>query len=195
MLTDKYVNRANVSVVVREYANKPVSILGAVQKPGSLNISGRWTLLQAISAAGGLSERAGKRIYVLRRSENGLSDTLEIPTDELFQSGAPMWDIPIFPSDIVNIPGKTTVTVYCIGEVKSPGALTFDSGDRITLLSAMAKAGGLSDRASSAVRIKRKGPDGKESEIRVDYKRVLSGKEPDPTLLPDDVVVVKESFF
>jgi polysaccharide export outer membrane protein len=195
MLTDKYVNRANVSVVVREYANKPVSILGAVQKPGSLNISGRWTLLQAISAAGGLSERAGKRIYVLRRSENGLSDTLEIPTDELFQSGAPMWDIPIFPSDIVNIPPRTTVNVICLGEVKNPGTLQFQSDERLTLLAVIAKAGGLSDRASKTIMIRRRRADGNDVEQRVDYKRVLSGKESDPEIFPDDVVVVKESFF
>ena len=36
-LTAKYVNRANVSVVVKEFTNKPVSVLGAVQKPGSLS--------------------------------------------------------------------------------------------------------------------------------------------------------------
>ena len=31
LLTSKYVNRANVSIVVKEFANKPVSVLGAVQ--------------------------------------------------------------------------------------------------------------------------------------------------------------------
>ena len=87
MLTAKYVNRANVSVVVKEYANKPVSVVGAVQSSGSLNISGRWTLLQAISAAGGLTGDAGRKIYVLRRSENGLTDTLEIDTDESLPHG------------------------------------------------------------------------------------------------------------
>jgi polysaccharide export outer membrane protein len=170
-------------------------MLGAVQRPGSLNISGRWTLLEAITAAGGLNERAGKKIYVLRRADNGLSDTLEVPTQDLFEMTDPMWNIPIFPSDIVNIPGKTSVVVVCLGEVKSPGTLQFDSGDRITLLTVIAKAGGLSDRASPAIRVKRRGPDGRDTELKFDYKRVLSGRDPDPELRPDDVVVVKESFF
>ena len=62
MLTAKYVNRANVSVVIKEFASRPVSVVGAVQKPGSLTVSGRWYLLQAISAAGGMtpSRRAGR---------------------------------------------------------------------------------------------------------------------------------------
>ena len=96
---------------------------------------------------------------------------------------------------MVNIPARSTVIVYCLGEVKQPGALQFDSDDRISVLSAIAKAGGLTDRASSTIRVKRRGSDGKDKELVVDFKRVVSGKDPDLVLKPDDVVVVKESFF
>jgi polysaccharide biosynthesis/export protein len=195
LLRAKYVNRANVSFVVKEYANSPVSVVGAVTKPGSLSLSGRWSLLQAISAAGGLDQTAGRRIFVLRRSDNGLSDTLEIRRDDLLQATSAMWNIPIFPGDVVNIPARSTVKVFCLGEVKQPGALEFDSDDRISLLSVIAKAGGLTDRASRTILIKRKGPDGKDVETKVNYKAVIAGKEPDPALKADDVVVVQESFF
>lgn len=195
VLRQKYVNRANVSVIVREFANKPVSVVGAVSKPGSLNISGRWTLLQAISAAGGLDQTAGRKIYVLRRADNGLSDTLEIRRDDLLQSASSTWNIPILPGDVVNVPARSTVKVFCLGEVKQPGALEFDSDDRITLLSVIAKAGGLTDRASKGILIKRKGADGKDVETRLNYKAVIAGKEPDIALKADDVVVVQESFF
>ncbi len=196
LLTAKYVNRANVSVVIKEFANKPVSILGAVGRPGSLNVSGRWDLLQAISAAGGLAAGAGKKIFVLRVAENGLSDRLEIDTDELFRKSSPMWNIPIFPSDVVNIPARSIVKVFCLGELRNPGALEFDADDRISLLSVIAKAGGFSDRAAKgSIRIKRRGPDGKDTEFVVDYKRIVAGKDPDPDLRSDDVVIVKESFF
>ena len=196
MLMAKYVNRANVSVIVKEFSNKPVSIVGAVQRPGALNISGRWDLLQAISAAGGLTEKAGKKLYVLRRAENGLSDQLEIDTAHLFQKSSPIWNIPIWPSDVVNIPPKVTVKVFCLGEVKQPGALEFDSDDRLSLLTVIARAGGLTDRAAKgSIRVKRRGPDGKDQEFVVDYSRIVSGKDDDPELRPDDVVIVKESFF
>ena len=191
----KYVNRANISIVVKEFANKPVSVLGAVQKPGSLSISGRWTLVNAITAAGGLTATAGNKIYILRRAENGLSDTLEIRSDELFRSATALWNIPIQPSDIINIPARTAMTVFCLGEVKTPGALQFDSDDRLTLLSVIAKAGGLTDRASKTVRIKRRGADGKDVEKVVDFKRIVSGQIPDLPIEPNDVIVVKESFF
>lgn len=195
LLRNKYVNRANVSVIVKEFANKPVSVVGAVTKPGSLTISGRWSLLQAISAAGGLDQTAGRKIYVLRRADNGLSDTLEIKRDDLLQSASSTWNIPILPGDVVNIPARSTVKVFCLGEVKQPGALEFDSDDRISLLSVIAKAGGLTDRASNGILIKRKGPDGKDVETKVNYKAVIAGKQPDIALKADDVVVVQESFF
>ena len=191
----KYVNRASVSVVVKEYANSPVSVVGAVQKPGPLNISGNWYLLQAISAAGGLTQQAGRKIYVLRRAANGLSDRLEIKVDDLLRGASSSWNIPIFPSDIVNIPPRTPVKIFCLGEVKTPGALEFDSDDRISLLSVIAKAGGLTDRASRSIRIKHKGADGRDVETVVNFRRIVSGKDNDPVLYPDDVVVIKESFF
>jgi polysaccharide export outer membrane protein len=173
-----------------------VSIVGAVQKPGSLTISGKWDLLQAISAAGGLAPGAGRKIYVLRKSDNGLSDRLEIDTDELFVRSTARWNVPIYPSDVVNVPAKSTVKIFCLGQVKQPGALELDSDDRLTLLSVIAKAGGLTDRAARGdIRIKRRSRDGRDVEMRVDYKRIVAGKDPDPALKGDDVVIVKESFF
>jgi polysaccharide export outer membrane protein len=194
-LTEKYVNRANVSVVVKEFANRPVSVVGAVKKAGSLNISGRWSLLQAISAAGGLSSDAGRKIYVLRRAENGLSDTLEIDTDNLFRSAALMWNIPIYPADVINVPARSQVRVFCLGEVRSPGALDFTSEDRLSLLSVIARAGGLTDRASKSIRIRHRNAEGKDVETEVNFGRVLAGKDPDPPIEANDVIVVKESFF
>jgi polysaccharide export outer membrane protein len=195
LLKSKYVNRADVSVVIKEFANKPISILGAVQRPGALNISGRWFLLQAISAAGGLTEAAGRKIYVLRKKENGPSDVLEVRTDDLLRGASETWNIPIYPGDVVNIPARSTVRIFCIGEVKTPGTVELSTDDRITLLSVLSKAGGLTDKASKKVRVKRRDASGRDVETVYDYKRILAGKDPDPVLNGNDVVVVKESFF
>ncbi|MCM2316762.1 MAG: polysaccharide biosynthesis/export family protein [Thermoanaerobaculia bacterium] len=195
LLTSRYVQRANVTVSIKEFSNKPITVIGAVARPGSLSISGRYHLLQVISAAGGLTANAGRKIYVLRNSENGLSDTLEVRTSDLFESANPMWNIPIAASDVINIPAQSAVKIFCLGEVKSPGQLTFDSGDRITLLAAISKAGGMTDRASNTVKITRRSADGKDSEIVVKYGAILKGRVTDPELKPDDVIVVEESFF
>lgn len=196
LLTSKYVNRANVSVVIKDFAARPISVLGAVARPGSLQISGRWDLQQAILAAGGLGANAGKKIFVLRRAENGLSDRLEIDAADLFQRSSPVWNVPIYPSDIINVPGRSPMKIFTLGEFKSAGAIEFDSDDRVTLLNLIAKAGGLTDRASrGSIRIKRRMPNGTDVEIKADYKKIISGKEKDPELKADDVVIVKESLF
>ena len=193
VLKEKYVNRANVSVVVKEFADKPVSVLGAVHTPGALRISGKFTLLQAISAAGGLTAQAGRRVYVLRPEAGGGSHTVEVDVESLFR-GDPNANVSIYPSDIVNVPTRQAIRILCLGELKNPGAFDFDE-PRVTLLAAIAKAGGLTDRASKTIRIRRRGADGSEMQIDVNYGRVLSGKVPDPILQSEDIVVVKESFF
>jgi len=195
LLESRYVQRASVSVFIKEFRSRPITVMGAVRNPGNLAFSGRWTLLEAISAAGGLAENRGDMIYVLRRAENGLSDQIAIRVDDLIVNADPDANIPIFSNDIINIPPRVEVTVFCLGEVRNPGAVSFQSTQRITLLSAIARAGGLTDRASRKLTIKRRDRSGKDVELEADYRRILAGKEPDPELQAGDIIVVKESFF
>jgi polysaccharide export outer membrane protein len=194
VLEVKLLQRASVAVQVQEFRSRPISVIGAVRQPGNLAFSGRWTLLEALTAAGGLTDGHGSLIYVLRRADNGLSDQLAIPADDLMVRADPKVNITIVDGDLINVPGTVEVTVYCLGEVRQPGALSLKSSERITLLAVIARAGGLTDRASAKILIKRTGPSG-QSELKADYKRILAGKEPDIEMQPGDVVVVKESFF
>ena len=195
LLEAKYVQRASVAVQVREFRSKPIVVLGAVRQPGNLAFSGRWTLLEAISAAGGVADAHGDTIHVLRRADNGLTDQISIAVDDLILRADPDANIPIFANDVINVMPRVEVTVFCVGEVKQPGAQSFQSTDRITLLTAIARAGGLTDRASKKIQVKRRDRDGREREFEVDYRRILSGKDADVPLEGGDVLVVKESFL
>ena len=189
------VNRASVTVKIKEYRFKPISVIGAVGRPGPVTSSGRLTLLDVLTAAGGVGSQRGDVVYVIRHGDNGLSDQLTVRLDDLLVRGEQRVNVPIFPGDLVNVPGTVEVTVFCLGEVQRPGAVTFKSSDRMTLLTTIARAGGLSDRASYKIVVKREGAGSLIEEIQVDYKAVLAGRIPDPTLKEGDVVVVKESFF
>jgi polysaccharide export outer membrane protein len=195
MLEAKYVQRASVTVQVRDFRSKPISVIGAVRGPGNLAFSGRWTLIEALTAAGGLTDQHSSTIYVLRRAENGLSDQIAIDSEELLVKANPDVNIPIVAGDLINVPGQVEVTVFCLGEIKTPGAVNFKSGDRITVLTTIARAGGLTERASRSLRIKRREASGKEVELKVDFKRILSGKDPDVALQNGDVIVIKESLL
>jgi polysaccharide export outer membrane protein len=180
---------------VKEYRFKPISVIGAVGRPGPLPSSGRLTLLEVLTAAGGVAPSHGDVVYVLRHGDNGLSDQLTVKLDDLLLRGDPRVNVPIFPADLVNVPATVEVTVFVLGEVQKPGAIVFKSTERMTLLTTIARAGGLTDRAARKVQIKREGAGRLVEEIEVDYKAVLAGKEPDTVLKEGDVVVVKESFF
>ena len=193
-LEAKMLNRASVSVQVTEFRSRPISVLGAVRQAGSLPLAGRWTLLEALTAAGGLSEANGGVVYVLRRSETGLSDQVGISVHDLMVRADTRVNIPIFPGDLINVPVAVEVTVYTLGEVEQSGAVTFKSSERITLLTAIARAGGLTDRAGNKILVKR-GLGSGLTELTFDYKRILAGKDPDVELQQGDVIVIKESFF
>ena len=195
LLESRYVNRASVSVQVTEFRSRPITVIGAVKTPGNLAFSGRWTLLDALAAAGGLADNHGDVIHVLRRADNGLTDQVEIPVDDLMVRGDPEANLPIHANDLINVPARVEVTVYCLGEVRQPGAIAFRSTERITLLAVLARAGGLTDRASKKMLVKRRTGDSLGEEIEVDYRKVLAGKDPDLALGEGDVVVVKESLF
>jgi polysaccharide export outer membrane protein len=196
LLESKYVQHASVDFKVLEFRARPISVIGAVKQPGNLGFSGRWTLLEALTAAGGLAENHGNVLYVLRRSDSGLSDQIAVDLDDLLLRADPRVNLPLFANDLVNVPSAVEVIVYCLGEVARPGALTFKSTERITLLSAISRAGGLTDRAAKKILVKRAATaTAPAAEIEVDYKRILAGKAPDVDLRQGDVIVIKESFF
>ena len=194
-LEARLLQRASVSVQVREFRARPISVIGAVRQPGPLEFSGRWTLLEALTAAGGVTENHGRVVYILRRADNGLSDQIAVDLDELLVRANAKLNIPIYANDLITVPVAVPITLYCLGEVARPGALSFKSSDRVTLLAAIAQAGGLTDRAASKILVKRAGGTGPDRELTVDYKRILAGKDPDVELREGDVIVVKESFF
>jgi polysaccharide export outer membrane protein len=195
LLETKYVRRASVTIQVKEFRSRPIAVIGAVRQPGNLAFSGRLTLLEALALAGGLAENHGETIFVLRRSENGLADQLAVSVTDLLSRGDPDVNVPIFANDVINVPAVVQVTVFCLGQVRNPGALVFKDSERITLLTAIARAGGLSERAASKVRIKRREADGREVELVADYKRTVAGKDRDVELREGDIVVVKESLL
>ena len=194
-LEESFLQRATVTVRVVEFRSRPISVIGAVRRPGTLELSGRWNLLDALTDAGGLAEGHGEVVNILRRADNGLHDQLTISIDDLLVRADPTVNVPIFSNDVISVPLAAPITVYLMGEVTSTGAMTFRSNQRPTLLTAIAQAGGLTKRASTKLSVKRQAEDGSRYEIVVRYKRVLGGEEPDLPLQDGDLIVVKESFL
>ena len=191
-LQAKYVNNANVSVNVKEYKSRQVSLLGEVKSPGAYYIMSQRTLLQLLSEAGGLTSAAGGKCFVFRPG----SPKIDIDLRELMVNGNLAMNILIYPGDVVNVPADAKITVYVLGAVRQPGAVQMSTSMPVTLLSAIANAGGPSESAKqSDIKIKRKNISGTENVIKANLKDILKGKVEDIPLFEGDIVTVPESFF
>ena len=196
LLSAKYVKNPQVTIFIKEYKNQQVAVIGAVEKAGSYELVGRRNLLQIVSMAGGFSESAGDEIFILREGPDGKNETITIDLKDLLVNGNQALNVPIEPNDVINVPVNREVRVFVMGRVNKPGAVRSKLSEGITLLQAIADAGGLAEGAKqSQVLITRKDKAGKEQKIRINLKDVISGKRKDLVLQEGDVVYVPESFW
>jgi polysaccharide export outer membrane protein len=194
LLESNYLAKATVRVRVVEFASKPISVVGAVVRPGLISATGNTTLLQAITQAGGLAATHGKELYILRTGLNGITEQVAVPIEELLVNGNPDMNIPLSPNDLVNVPVDTPVTIYVGGEVMHPGKVQFRSSQTPTLLQAITDAGGPTDRASKVAIITRV-EKGKSRTIKVRFMDIVRGRKPDFVLRDSDTVWLDESLF
>ena len=185
LLADGYLLSPQVNVFVEEYRSKKVTVLGEVNQPGLIELQGSISLLEIISRAGGLTEDAGGLITIKRNTINVADEkkSISIKIKNLIERGDTSFNIPIQDGDSIYV-AKAGV-FYITGEVQRPGS--FKHEDNPTVLKAITLAGGLTDHgAPGRVRVIRI-VDGEEV--------VLKNVAMDETILPDDVIVVPETYF
>ena len=107
-------------------------------------------------------------------------------------------DFLVNPRVIIKLISTQSSQIVLLGEVKKPGVYPLAYGETITLLQAVAGAGGFTELASpDRVRIVRRGPDGQQVTIPVRVSDLLKGKrgQRDIPLEPNDVIMVPEVLF
>jgi polysaccharide export outer membrane protein len=201
----EFVQDPQVSISLVQFRSDPAFFVGAFKNPGIYTLTGRRTLIEMLSAIGGLLPNAGRRVRVTRKLEYGKielpnaventekkTSTVEISLDSLTQDVNPASDIVLQPYDIISV--ERAERVYVNGEVNKSGAIELGERDTMSVGQALTEAGGFNTTASSHVRILR--PvlgTSRRAEINVDMKRVFEGKDPDYPLLPNDLVYVPRS--
>jgi polysaccharide export outer membrane protein len=197
-LEERYVHDPQVTVFVREHGSKMVSVLGAVEDPGRYPMTGRRTLLDMISEAGGLTDEAGPSAIITHRSvaPGGAPATVRVDLHELLYGDRPETNPEIVEGDMIHIPVDLIEHVYVNGAVNSPGELEVRRSRPLTILQAITKAGGTTERAAlKKVELLRRRSDGSQEIIPVDMKAILNGQAEDFVLLDGDVVHVPETYF
>jgi polysaccharide export outer membrane protein len=198
-LKDGYLKDPQVMVSIKEYRSKKIFVLGEVggygrgRGPGTYSLKGPTSLAEVISWAGGLSDKAGNEIYVIRPNQGEKKHnptTLEeakkqeviVLNMRKMREGDMSENILLRPGDTIFVP--EALYFYVEGEVGRPGRYVFEEG--LTVLQAVSMAGGFTQKASKGgVKITRK-----EKGLTMQ----TSGKMND-LVKPDDIIVVPLSWW
>jgi polysaccharide export outer membrane protein len=194
------VRTPHITANVSETRTQPVSVMGAVNTPGTQQIQGSRTLFDVLAAAGGLKPEAGDTVTVTHHVPEG---SLNVPEDaerstelkvrDVVELRDPKANILIRPYDQVMV-SKAPV-LYVIGNVHKPGGFTLERGKSVSALEALSFAEGLAPNASpGGARILRKESDaGARKDIPVNLKQILAGKGKDVQLYPNDILYVPDN--
>ena len=194
-----------ISVV--EYRSQPVSVVGAVNNPGVIQLQGSKTLLELLSLAGGLRQDAGSELELTRHLANGRVpvgrekldpsgqfSTAAIDLTKLLNGTNPGGNIIIYPNDVITVPKADLI--YVTGDVKKPGGFPMTTGAGISVLQAVSLAEGLGPQAApkSAKVFRSRGDGPEKDEIPVDVAGIQAGKTADVSLKPGDILFVPDSL-
>ena len=192
---DKYIYNPQVGILIREFRQR-VSVIGAVQKPGVVELTGPKTVIEILAMAGGVSEKAGSQVHVYRQGskerETHVIDlaVLASGTSLINASTAGMINMPVQPGDMINVPEAGMFFVD--GAVRKPGS--YPLGRRYSLTQALASAGGIdTELSSSSVSIFRRTGPGKVDTLAFDLNDIMAGAASDPQLEADDVIILPVS--
>ncbi len=94
----------HVSVYVDEYASKRISVVGAVENPGTFPLEPGMTVVQAISMAGGFSNLADRNGTVVTRRLSEQIVRYRVPVEKVQRGQAE--DIEVAAGDIIFVPER-----------------------------------------------------------------------------------------
>ncbi len=184
-----YLVDPKLTLTVDEYATEYISVIGAVKIPGQIPmpVSGNLDLASAMATAGGLTEIADSRSISLIRA-SGTTATFSM---ESIQGSSGR--VKLAPGDrvIVNQSAFVGKLVSVLGQVGKPGPVPFPVNGQLSLVNAVAMAGGMTELSNpKKVSINRKG-----TVTIVDYNEVSKRGDHPFLLQPDDVITVAERLF
>ncbi len=182
-----FVNDPQVNVLPKELRSAGVLVSGEVGKPGIYPIYASCSLPDLIMAAGGLTVKAGHIVTLTHRDQSNTPINVDISSP--FVKSNP--NFAVFPGDSVVV--TKAGVVYVLGDVGHAAGLVMEGDEPMTVLQALALAGGAGkDAGLNGSRIIRKGPQGVQ-QFSIPLKDILRARKEDVELLPGDVLFVPGS--
>jgi polysaccharide export outer membrane protein len=174
-----------VTLQLLEGPNAVITVIGEAH--GTVQVTGSRHLLDILSTVGGLPGSAS-HILTIHRPGVDQPIVVDLGTDPMHSALA---NIPVFAGDTIVV--ARIGVVYMLGAFKTPGTISLTPYSQLTLMQATALSGGPAFQGKySDLRIVRTIGD-RRTVVKVDIKKVLYGKDPDPILQPNDIVFLPDS--
>ncbi len=103
-LADGYLKNPQVSVLVKEYKSKKISVFGQVRKPGTLGFTEGMTVIEAVSQAGGFTPMARENAVTITRDLGGDKQSYTVPVESIGKGNAKQFFIR--PGDVIFVPHR-----------------------------------------------------------------------------------------
>ena len=187
LIDGNFILHPQVLVLEKEYATQGVSVMGEVAKPGIYPLLGTHTIFDVLSMAGGPTDKSGPIVTITHRDVP--NDPVEVKLTEVGKNtdsrGA------VWPGDSVLV--SRAGVVYVVGDVRNPSGLVIANGSEMTVLKAIAIAGGMNPTAAvNRAKLIRRTPTGPE-ERPIALKKIFAAKAPDLKLQAEDILFVPSS--
>lgn len=146
----KFIEDPQVDVSVAAFNSQKVFVSGSVVNPSTLPVTNvPLSLLDAISACGGLASDADWRKVTLTRTGNEGSRAEVLDLYALLQLGDMSQNRILMPGDVIHIPRNDALKVFVMGDVLKAATQRIDRSG-LTLAEAINNVGGINESTADA---------------------------------------------
>ena len=193
MLADKEILKdPQVSLNILEFSTRYISVLGEVQSPGRIELLAPEPLDKVLALAGGETIEAGNDIEIEHPSLNGELSSRHVEYAQGRDSDTLRTTL-VEPGDTVLV--HRAGIIYVLGAVNRPGGYLMVNGGSLSVIEALALAGGTTLQASTkwAVVVRRQGAG--VTQFKVPLSRMETGDASPSQLQLNDALYIPVSTW